>query len=81
MVHPPGADDAAKKRIAVLADSLYKRIIAGDNFNRLATAFSSDYITAANGGIMPDISVGQYDPAFEKMLWTLPKDGAVANPF
>lgn len=78
---PPGADDAAKKQLASLADSLYKRIIAGDNFNHLAAAFSNDYVTAASGGTMPDIGVGQYDPAFEKMIWSLPKDGAVSKPF
>ncbi len=81
LAFPPGADDATKKRLASLADSLYKRIIAGDNFNQLATAFSSDYVTAATGGTMPDISVGQYDPVFEKTLWALPKDGAVSKPF
>lgn len=78
---PPGADDATKKRLANLADSLYKRILAGDNFNHLASAFSNDYVTATTGGTMPDIAVGQYDPVFEKNLWSLPKDGAVSKPF
>lgn len=78
---PPGADETTKKQIASLADSLYKRIIAGDNFNRLAATFSNDYISAAAGGQMPDISVGQYDPAFEAVLWSLAKDGAVSKPF
>ncbi|MDZ4793592.1 MAG: peptidylprolyl isomerase [Bacteroidota bacterium] len=78
---PPGSTDMDKKKLATLADSLYKRIMAGDNFNRLASAFSNDYITAVNGGTMPDISVGRYDAAFEKVLWALPKDGAVSKPF
>ena len=78
---PPDADDAEKKRIALRADSLYKRILAGDNFNRLAAAFSNDYISAAAGGQMPDISVGQYDPVFEAALWSLSKDAAVSKPF
>ncbi|MFN8288829.1 MAG: peptidylprolyl isomerase [Chitinophagaceae bacterium] len=78
---PPGADEAAKKQIAARADSLYKRVLAGDNFSRLATAFSNDYVTAASGGLIPDIGVGQYDPAFEKILWSLPKDEAVSKPF
>jgi len=78
---PPGADEATQKKLASLADSLYKRIMAGDNFNQLAAAFSSDYITAANGGTMADISVGQYDPNFEKALLALPTDGAVSKPF
>lgn len=78
---PPAANEVTQKKLAALADSLYNRIMAGDNFNQLATAFSSDYITAATGGTMPDISVGQYDPAFEKILLALPKDGAVSKPF
>jgi peptidyl-prolyl cis-trans isomerase SurA len=81
LVSPPNAADAIKQRNAALADSLYKRIVAGDNFNRLASAFSNDYISAVNGGIMPDIGVGQYDPVFEKALWSLTKDGAVSKPF
>ncbi|MBI5859140.1 MAG: peptidylprolyl isomerase [Sphingobacteriales bacterium] len=78
---PPGADEATKKQIATLADSLYKRILAGDNFNRLASSFSNDYISGAAGGLMPDIGVGQYDPAFESVIWSLAKDGAVSKPF
>src|SRR4030095_7920865 len=78
---PPNSDDATKKQIAARADSLYKRIVAGENFNRLDAAFSNDYISAANGGTMPDIGVGQYDPVFETVLWSLPKDGAMSKPF
>jgi peptidyl-prolyl cis-trans isomerase SurA len=78
---PPNADDAMKERIASKADSLYKRIMAGDNFNDLATAFSNDYVTAATGGMMMEAGIGTYDQAFEKVLWSLPKDGAVSKPF
>lgn len=81
LAFPPNADEAAKKQIGKLADSLYKRLLAGDNFNHLASAFSNDYVTAATGGLMPDISVGQYDPAFETVLWSLPKDGVISKPF
>ncbi|MBK7561604.1 MAG: peptidyl-prolyl cis-trans isomerase [Chitinophagaceae bacterium] len=78
---PPALSRRIKKQIAALADSLYKRILAGENFNRLAAAFSNDYISAASGGMMPDIGVGQYEPAFENALWSLSKDGAVTKPF
>ena len=81
LAFPPDVSDSTKKTLALLADSLYKLIMGGDNFNQLASAFSSDYVTAATGGTMPDISVGQYDPVFEKTLWALPKDGAVSKPF
>jgi peptidyl-prolyl cis-trans isomerase SurA len=78
---PPFADESMKKDIARRADSLYKRILAGDNFNKLANDFSNDYMTGVTGGILPEISVGAYDPAFEKVLFSLPKDGAVSKPF
>ncbi len=78
---PPSADDAIKKQIASRADSLYKRIMAGENFNTLASVFSNDYISGTAGGLLPDIGVGQYDPAFEAALWALPKDNAVSKPF
>lgn len=78
---PPGADETDKKKLSGLVDSLYKKIIAGGDFNQLAATFSNDYISAANSGIMPDISVGQYDATFENVLWSLPKDGAVSKPF
>lgn len=81
LAFPPDADDMVKKQLARLADSLYKRLQAGDDFGILAKTFSNDYISAASNGTMPDIGVGQYDPAFEKVLWSLTKDGAYSKPF
>lgn len=81
LAFPPGADEATKNQIARLADSLYKRLLAGDEFGPLAHTFSNDYISAANSGIMADISVGQYAPEFEKNLWSLTKDGQLSKPF
>lgn len=78
---PPGTGEAGKQRAAQLADSLYQRIRAGDDFGRLASLFSNDYISAASNGNLPDIGVGQYEPAFEKLIWSLPYDGAVSQPF
>ena len=78
---PPSADETAKKRAGVLADSIYKRLVAGDDFGKLATAFSNDYISAATGGNIPEVAVGQFDPVFEKTIWSLNKDGALSKPF
>jgi peptidyl-prolyl cis-trans isomerase SurA len=80
LAFPPGIDEAGKKNTARLADSLYKRIQAGDDFAKLAAAFSNDYVSAASDGNIPDISVGQYDPSFEETIWAL-KDGSVSKPF
>ena len=81
LAFPPGIDEAGKKELGKLADSLYKRILAGDNFNILAANFSNDYVTAANGGTMPDIGVGKFEQPFENVLWSLSKDNAVSKPF
>ncbi|MET0394176.1 MAG: peptidylprolyl isomerase, partial [Chitinophagaceae bacterium] len=69
---PPGVDEAGRKQAAQLADSLYRRIAAGDDFGKLAAAFSNDYISAASNGNVSDIATGQLDPAFEKAIWALP---------
>ena len=63
-----------------MADSLHRRIQAGDSFAKLASSFSNDYVSAASDGNIPEISVGQYDPSFEKAIWSL-KDGSVSKPF
>ena len=35
LAFPPGVDEAGKKKLGKLADSLYKLLLAGENFNRL----------------------------------------------
>lgn len=81
LAFPPNATDTDKKRVAALADSLYQRILAGDDFGKLAASFSNDIMTATANGTVPDISVGRYEPSFEKQIWSLPKNGAVSKPF
>lgn len=76
---PPDADETGRKMAARLADSLYLRIKAGDDFGKLAQDFSNDYISAASNGNVPDITVGQYAPDFEKTIWALPANG-VSKP-
>lgn len=81
LAYAPGATDAEKRKVSLLADSLYQRIQKGEDFGKLAAAFSNDIHGASSGGNVPDIAVGQYDPAFEKMAWSLPANGSVSRPF
>lgn len=81
LAFPPEMTQGNREKIARLADSLYQRINKGDDFGKLAAAFSNDYISAAREGNTPDVSVGQYEPVFEKAVWSLPNDGAVSKPF
>ena len=80
LAFPPGANDAYKKKTAKLADSLYQRLMKGDDMAKLALQFSNDYVSAASKGMIPDFGVGQYDPEFEKIAFAL-KKGQVSKPF
>jgi peptidyl-prolyl cis-trans isomerase SurA len=80
LAFPRGMKETAKKSIQHLADSLHQRIKAGESFASLASIYSNDYVSAASDGNIPEISVGQYDPTFEKAIWSL-KDGTVSKPF
>lgn len=78
---PPGSDVNTHRRLEKLADSLYNRILKGDDFAKLASSFSNDIISASSGGVMQDFGIGQYDPLFEKQAFALTKNGAVSKPF
>jgi len=79
--YPPESDAASKNAAKKLADSLYNRLLKGDDFGKLATQFSNDMISAASNGQLPEFGVGQYDPAFESAAFALLKDGAISKPF
>lgn len=81
LAFPPGADDATKKKTSLLADSLYQRLLKGDDIAKLAAKFSNDYVSAASGGVIPEFGVGQYAPDFEKVVFGLKKDGDISKPF
>ncbi len=80
LAFPPDASTAQKYDSKKLADSLYNRLVKGDDFGKLAAAFSNDYISANANGVIPEFGVGQYDPAFENTVYGL-KDGAFSKPF
>ncbi len=81
LAFPPGSDEAYKAALKRKADSLYNRLLAGDDFGKLATLFSNDVISSASNGQMQDFGVGEYSPAFEAAVFALPKDGAISKPF
>jgi peptidyl-prolyl cis-trans isomerase SurA len=78
---PPGSDSAAKKQLAVLADSIYNRLQKGDDFGKLAATFSNDVVSSASNGAMPEFGLGTFDPAFETVAFSLLKNGAISKPF
>jgi peptidyl-prolyl cis-trans isomerase SurA len=77
---PPGSDEATIKQISQRADSIYNRLMKGDDFSKLASQFSNDYISANSEGMIPEFGTGQYEPVFENIVLGL-KDGSVSKPF
>ena len=81
LAFPPEATEAHKASVKKLADSLYNRPQKGDDFGKLASAFSNDVISGASNGQMPEFGVGDYSAAFETAAFGLAKDGAISKPF
>ena len=78
---PAGTDAATKEKISMLADSIYNRLQKGDDFGKLASAFSNDVVSSASNGLMPEFGLGTFDPAFEAAAFSLTTNGAISKPF
>lgn len=76
---PAGAKEADIKSKEKLADSLYQLIKSGNSFASLAAQHSNDMASAQAGGRVPDITVGQFDPAFESFIVKL-QPGELGKP-
>src|SRR5688572_11084840 len=77
---PPGSNAEAKAKIAARADSIYNRLQKGDDFGKLAGAFSNDVVSSASNGLMPEFGLGTFEPAFEAVAFSLAKDGEISKP-
>lgn len=77
----PGADEATKARSKRLADSVYNRLLKGDNFDKMVELYSGDLVSAVSKGVMPEFGVGDFDPVFEKNVFALQKPGSFTKPF
>jgi peptidyl-prolyl cis-trans isomerase SurA len=80
LAFPPNANAEDKTRQEQLADSLYKRLQAHEDFSKLATQFSLDQLSASSNGQMSEFGVGDYEPSFEQLVYSM-KDGEISKPF
>ena len=78
---PPNASEDDKKKIAESANNIYGQIQDGKAFDQLAKQFSTDKNSAPNGGVLPEISIGQYSPDFEEKVFALQQINEVSKPF
>jgi peptidyl-prolyl cis-trans isomerase SurA len=63
-----------------LAERLYERIVAGENFADLATSFSEDPGSARNGGDLDWIDPSMLVPEFQEVMKKSPS-GQLSKPF
>lgn len=81
LAYSPNPSNDEKQYQKKLADSLFRVIQRGGDFSELAKQFSSERNAYSTGGLMPDITIGKYDPVFEQAVFTLKKDGEISKPF
>ncbi|HEX8331385.1 MAG TPA: peptidylprolyl isomerase, partial [Segetibacter sp.] len=78
---PPASTEQQKQAVATIADSTYNLLQKGASFEALARSISNDNNSVASGGLLPEVSVGQYDAAFEQAAYALKKPGDISRPF
>ena len=73
-------EDDKNKAAKVKIDSLYQRVLAGDDFAKLATEFSEDRGSATKNGELPWFGSGRMVPEFETAAFELKNTGDISKP-
>ncbi|MDD3079882.1 MAG: peptidylprolyl isomerase [Paludibacter sp.] len=73
-------DDAKNKAAKEKIDSLYQRVLAGDDFGKLAKDYSEDRGSSVRNGELPWFGTGRMVPEFENAAFALKKVGDVSQP-
>lgn len=73
-------DDDKNKKAKEKTDSLYQRVLAGDDFGKLASEFSEDRGSATKNGELPWFSSGRMIPEFENAAFAIKNIGEVGKP-
>jgi len=74
-------DDEATNKVAKIAiDSIYQRVLAGDDFGQLAAKYSQDKGSSVKNGELPWFGTGRMVPEFETEAFALKNVGDVSAP-
>ena len=73
-------DSSKNAAVGQRADSIYNRILAGDDFGELAAKLSQDPGSASFKGELPWFGSGQMIPEFERASFALKNNGDVSKP-
>lgn len=81
MPYPPQAAPETKLALQQQADSVYKLLQKGENFELMAAKVSNDKTSYQNGGVLPAFGIGTYEKTFEDNAFALKKKGDISKPF
>jgi peptidyl-prolyl cis-trans isomerase SurA len=81
LAFPPGDPASYSASLQSTADSIYNALKQGADFSKMAARFSDDKLTYMTGGEMPEFGTGKFDPDFEKVVFSLARDGEIGRPF
>ncbi|MDR2681034.1 MAG: peptidyl-prolyl cis-trans isomerase [Tannerella sp.] len=76
----PNPTDEDVEQVRMKSDSIYRKILSGEDFSVLAEQYSSDTITAKRGGLLPYFGLGEMVEPFEKAAFAFEKIGDVSEP-
>ncbi len=77
---PKNISEQESKRLKKRIDSLYQRLLQGDDFAKLALKYSEDKGTANNKGELPWFGTGFMSHEFENAAFGLKQNGNISKP-
>ena len=77
---PPSPSPEQSQSARKLADSVYNLVKEGTSFETMVRTFSNDNNSAAENGQLPEVSVGQYNAAFEEAAFALNESNPISKP-
>jgi peptidyl-prolyl cis-trans isomerase SurA len=80
MLFTSKGDEAQNKKAKITIDSLYQRLLAGDDFAALAKKYSQDKGSADKNGELPWFGSGCMVPEFETTAFALKSLGEISKP-
>ena len=80
MIFTNREDEAQIAQAKLKIDSIYKQVLAGDDFGKLAREYSEDTGTASRNGELPWFGIGRMVPEFEKAAFALKEKGDFSEP-
>ena len=80
MIFTSRGNEIQNKKAKSTIDSLYQRVLAGDNFGELAKKYSQDKSSAPKGGELPWFGTGRMIPELETAAFALKNINDISQP-